>query len=205
MKFRDNFLKIEYCRVFFILLPFFVLSLHLSIMALTLSESDFIIMTGLMLGYILPPAGKETVIPLGIALGIPWWSVALSIILVDLETALFMAFNFDYVHRLPILGPLIRDLTNTTEDMIARHQWLTGLYALGVILMVMVPVLGSGGVRGSIAGRLLGLTPIQTFLAIAIGASIGCFGIALGADQILSYLCATGLLSPDIFIRVCPG
>ncbi len=205
MKFCDDSQKMEYRRVFFILFPFLVLSVHLSVMALTFPESDFIIMTGLMLGYILPPAGKETIIPLGIALGIPWWSVAFSIILVDLETALFMAFNFDYVHRLPILGPLIRDLTKTTEEMIARHRWLSGLYALAVILMVMVPILGSGGVRGSIAGRLLGLTPIQTILAIVTGASIGCFGIALGADQIFSYLCSTGLLSPDIFIRVCPG
>ena len=64
MKFCDDSQKMEYRRVFFILFPFLVLSVHLSVMALTFPESDFIIMTGLMLGYILPPAGKETIIPL---------------------------------------------------------------------------------------------------------------------------------------------
>lgn len=203
MNYSDIHQKNAFSRIFFVVVPFVLLLVHLSVMALALSEGDFIIMTGLMLGYILPPAGKETIIPLGIALGIPWWSVALSIILVDLETALFMAFNFDYVHHLPILGPLIRNLTRNTEELIARHRWLSGLYAFAVILMVMIPVLGSGGVRGSIAGRLLGLNPVQTVLAIATGACIGCFGIALGSDQILTYLCSNGYLPPDIIDLTC--
>jgi uncharacterized membrane protein len=44
----------------------------------------------------------------------------------------------------------------------------------------MMPVLGSGGIRGSIIGQLLGMEKKQVFLAIIIGAFIGCFGIALG-------------------------
>jgi hypothetical protein len=41
-----------------------------------------------MISYILPPEGKETVIPAGIILGVPWWLMALSIVRIDLETAL---------------------------------------------------------------------------------------------------------------------
>jgi membrane protease YdiL (CAAX protease family) len=44
---------------------------------------------------------------------------------------------------------------------------------------VMVPVTGSGGIRGTIIGNLLGMEKLPLFLAITTGAFIGCFGIAL--------------------------
>jgi hypothetical protein len=45
----------------------------------------------------------------------------------------------------------------------------------------MVPVTGSGGIRGTIIGNLLGMEKIPLFLAIVTGSFIGCFGIALAA------------------------
>jgi hypothetical protein len=72
-----------------------------------------------------------------------------------------------------------------------------------IVLMVMVPVFGSGGIRGSVAGKLLGLSTPLTFLAILAGSLIGCFGIALGSDVILSWLCANGALPAGIGSRVC--
>ena len=48
-------------------------------------------------------------------------------------------------------------------------------------VLVIVPVLGSGGIRGSIIGQLLGMQKTMVFVAIVIGAFVGCFGIALGA------------------------
>ncbi|MFH0968043.1 MAG: small multi-drug export protein [Methanobacteriota archaeon] len=191
-------------QIIFLIIPFFVLFCHLGIMVFTLPYSLFLVMLGLMLGYILPPAGKETIIPLGIALGIPWWYIALSITLVDIETGLFMTLNFDYVHRIPVVGPMIRDLTVQTSEMIARHPWVSGLYVFAIILMVMVPVLGSGGVRGSIAGRILGLTPDQILFGISVGAIIGCFAIALGSDQLFTYICGNGFLPEGIPIVICP-
>jgi hypothetical protein len=160
-------------------------------------------MVGLMVAYILPPAGKETVIPLGIALGIPWWYIALSITLIDFETGLFMTLNFEYIHGIPVIGPIIRDLTEKTTEMIQRHHWLSGFYIFTIILMVMVPVLGSGGVRGSIIGRLLGLTPLQVLIGITLGAVIGCFGIALGSDQILTHLCLHDYFPKEVHALVC--
>jgi len=68
-----------------------------------------------------------------------------------------------------------------------------------------VPFFGSGGIRGSIAGKLLGLTTLLTFLAILAGALIGCFGIALGSDVILSSLCSNGALPAESTAHVCGG
>jgi uncharacterized membrane protein len=97
----------------------------------------------------------------------------------------------------------LSDLTNKTEQFITSHRWLAGLWFFAIVLMVMVPVFGSGGVRGSIAGKLLGMTTLLVFLAILAGALIGCFGIALGSDAILTYLCANGDLPAKISTQVC--
>jgi hypothetical protein len=174
-------------------------------MAATLPPPDFTVMLGLMVAYLLPPAGKETVIPLGIALGIPWWYMALSIAMIDIETGLFMALNFDLAYRLPLLGPVLSDLTKKTQQVLDDHRWIASLWFFAIVLMVMVPVLGSGGVRGSVAGKLLGMNTLLVFLAILAGALIGCFGIALGSDAILAYLCSGGTLPAGIGPQVCGG
>jgi hypothetical protein len=174
-------------------------------MAITLPTPDFRAMVGLMVAYLLPPAGKETVIPIGIALGIPWWYMALSIVMIDVETGLFMALNFDVAYRIPFLGPLLSDLTKKTQQSLSDHRWFAGLWFFAIILMVMVPFFGSGGVRGSIAGKLLGMNTLLVFLAILAGALLGCFGIALGSDTILAYLCTNGTLPADIGQWICGG
>ncbi|HQA80753.1 MAG TPA: hypothetical protein PLV96_08175, partial [Methanoregulaceae archaeon] len=47
-----------------------------------------LILGGLMITYYIPPAGKESIIPIGIALGIPWWLMATSLAVLDVLTAL---------------------------------------------------------------------------------------------------------------------
>lgn len=201
---RDAYESIPY-RAVAILLPVLLLIIHLGAMAITLPGTEFAAMIGLMTAYLLPPAGKETVIPLGIALGIPWWYMALSIAMIDIGTGLFMALNFDLAYRLPVLGPFLRDMTKKTREFIAGHRWIAGLWFFAIILMVMVPVFGSGGVRGSIAGKLLGMSTLLTFFAIVTGALLGCFAIALGSDAILSFLCVNGTLPFGIGNLVCNG
>ena len=192
-------------RALTLFIPFFIAAVLIAVLAVTLPEADFFIMLGLIAAYLLPPSGKETVIPIGIALGIPWWYMALSIVMIDVITGLFMALNFDLAYRIPYLGPLLSDLTGKTEQFILDHRWLVGLWFFAIVLMVMVPVLGSGGIRGSVAGKLLGLSTPLTFLAILAGALIGCFAIALGSEALLTYLCAGGMVPAGIAARVCGG
>ena len=109
-KIKTAFDRLPY-RVVALLLPMLIVVVHITVMAATLPAPDFLAMAGLIVAYLLPPAGKETVIPLGIALGIPWWYMAISIAMIDIETGLFMALNFDLAYRLPFLGPILSDLT----------------------------------------------------------------------------------------------
>ena len=190
-------------RVIAILVPVLVVSCQLLVMYLSLPYTLFLLMIGLIIAYILPPAGKESVIPVGIALGIPWWYMAAAIVMIDVETCLFMVLNFDLVYKIPWLGDLLTKLTGKTRIFFSRHTWLIGLNFAAIVLMVMVPVLGSGGVRGTIAGKLLGMNNYLIFLAVLTGALIGCFGIALASDTILNNLCANGMLPQNISALVC--
>ena len=190
-------------RAVALFIPVCILSLHVAVMAATLPYTLFLAMLGLIVAYLLPPAGKETVIPVGIALGIPWWYMALSIVMIDVEAGLFMALNFDLAFRVPCLGTILADLTQKTQRFIDDHRWISGLYFFAIVLMVMVPVFGSGGVRGSIAGKLLGMGTTLVFFAILAGALIGCFGIAVGSAAILSHLCADGSLPSSVIAIVC--
>jgi hypothetical protein len=190
-------------RLVALLVPFLIVSVQVIVLYITLPYTLFLIMIGLMVAYILPPAGKESVIPIGIALGIPWWYMAVSIALIDIETCLFMVLNFDLAYKIPYLGNLLTKITDKTRVFFTTHKWLVGLNFAAVVLMVMVPVLGSGGVRGSIAGKLLGMNNYLVFLAVLSGALIGCFGIALASDAMLTSFCANGMLPPGISAMVC--
>ena len=132
-------------RAVTLIIPVLIVIIHIGIMAATLPQTLFLTMLGLMVTYLLPPAGKETVIPIGIALGIPWWYMALSIVMIDVETGLFMALNFDIAYRIPYLGPLLSELTKKTEQFISDHRWLAGLWFFSIVLMVMVPVVRKRG------------------------------------------------------------
>jgi uncharacterized membrane protein len=186
-------------RVIAIFLPVLLVLGHLMVMYTTLRYDQFLIVVGLIIAYLLPPAGKETVIPLGIAVGIPWWYIASAIAMVDVETGLFMALNFDLAYRIPWAGEILSQFTDKTTRFLKDHRWIEGFSVFGIMLMVMVPLLGSGGIRGSIAGKLLGMEAYLVFIAIVAGAFIGCFAIALGSNAIIGLLCSQGIVPGDIF------
>jgi hypothetical protein len=181
MEYQANLLTPPFIRsILKLTLPFVILAIHLVLLFFFLDHPAFLLTVGLMVAYVLPPAGKETVIPAGIALGIPWWLIAISIMMIDIETALFMGWNFDLLLKIPRVGKTLASFIRKTSDYIREQPWLKKIYFAGIVILVMVPVLGSGGIRGSIIGQLIGMQKTTVFLAIVTGAFVGCFGIALG-------------------------
>ena len=81
-----------------------------------------------------------------------------------------------------------------------KYGWIKPLRFIGIVLFVMVPFQGSGGLVGSIVGRLIGMKPWNTFFAISIGAITGCLLIAYFANVILSVFVKNFLLGILIII-----
>ena len=140
----------------------------------------------LVTGYFFPPLGKETIIPGGILAGINPLLMALSIAFVDIIVALFLVWNYDLAKKIPLVGKFIIKVENIGKTSSNKYGWIKPLRFIGVVLFVMIPFQGSGGLMGSIVGRLIGMKPWNTFLAISTGAITGCLLIAFFADAILS-------------------
>ena len=155
----------------------------------------------LMFAYFVPPLGKESIIPLGVSGGeltIPIINryivvptidpllMAFAIAFVDIVIALFLLWNYDLAKKIPLIGNFMEKVEKIGRNSSDKYRWIKPLRFIGIILFVMVPFQGSGGLVGSIVGRLIGMKPINTFFAISIGAIIGCLLIAYFADAILS-------------------
>jgi len=182
--------------------PFILGGLYILILFLFLPYERALLLSGLMGAYLIPPAGKETILPLGVALGFPWWLIGTSIALLDILAGIFMALNFEMAYRIPLLGTWITKFMNHGHAFLSRRPWLKKFYFTGIVLFVMFPLQGSGGIGASLVGRLLGMSGRNVLIAITIGAFLGCYLIALGAEFVWDLIIALPLLGIGVAIAV---
>ncbi|NYT07953.1 MAG: small multi-drug export protein [Methanomicrobiales archaeon] len=171
-----------------LVLPVFLGSALFFFSFLILPASLAMVLGGLMIAYYIPPSGKESLIPLGIALGIPWWLMAFTLAYLDVVTSLFMILNLDRAERFPYLGPWITRSLAAGREFMVQRPWLARWRVPGVALFVMLPLQGTGGVGATIVGIMAGLSPAEILLAVGIGATIECLVFALGSEIIIRLL-----------------
>ncbi len=169
-------------------IPLAICGIYLLLLSLVLPLPEFLLIFGMMVAYVVPPAGRETVIPVSILLGIPWWLIASTLAFLDFAGGLFMAWNFSLVQKIPFVGEWITRFMTAGRVYLDRRPWLERFYLLGLILFVSMPLEGSGSIVGSIIGRMLGMGRTEVLACITIGGIIGSFGIALGADYVRTLL-----------------
>lgn len=175
-------------RIIFLTVPFIIIGIYIFILYLIMAPEKFEILLGLMALNLIPPAGKESVIPLGIAAGIPWYIIGTTTAMMDVAAALFMVLNFDLALKIPILGKWIHKFMDKGSAFFIKYKWLERLSIIGLMIFVMVPFQGSGGVGGTIVGRIMGLPPLHLFLGIAAGAFLGSYILAIGFEFATSVL-----------------
>ena len=196
-------------------LPFAIAAFVILILYLLIEPESSGKLFLLMFAYFFPPLGKETIIPIGVSGGeltIPIINnhivvpsidpliMALTIAFVDIIVALFLLWNYDLAKKIPLVGRFISKVENIGKSSSDKYNWIKPLRFIGIILFVMVPFQGSGGLVGSIVGRLIGMKPLNTFLAICIGAITGCMLIAYFSEAILSVFVKNFLLGLLIII-----
>ena len=200
-----------------LLLPFAIAGLVLvALYYLVESESSGKLFL-LMFAYFFPPLGKESVIPIGVSGGeltvpiinqhiiVPAINpviMALTIAFVDIIIALFLLWNYDLAKKIPLVGKFMEKVEKIGKSSSDKYGWVKPLRFIGIVLFVMVPFQGSGGLVGSIVGRLIGMKPLNTFFAITVGAITGCLLIAYFADAILSVFVKNFLIGLMILIII---
>jgi uncharacterized membrane protein len=169
-------------------LPFILCALYLLFLKYIYIPDDFNQLGGLMLLYFLPPAGKETLIPLGIASGYSWYLISVSLTVLDVLTCMFMIWNFDLVCQAPVFGKWTMACMKAGKKFLQRFPWVRRLSTIGLGLFVMLPFQGSGGIASSVLGKMIGLPSWYIFLSVSIGSFIGSVALALGFHSLEHYL-----------------
>ncbi|ABD40683.1 hypothetical protein Mhun_0933 [Methanospirillum hungatei JF-1] len=175
-------------RVLRLTIPFLLTGVLIGVLFWLYDDTTALQLGGLLLLYFVPPAGKESIIPAGIALGFPFQIMCLSIFWVDIACCLFMIWNFELICNVPYLGNIIRYLIRKGELYLGKHRWLEQLYFIGLIFFVFFPLQGTGSVSGSVIGKMIGLKSIEIFAAIAIGSFLSSFLIGYSVYALHEYL-----------------
>ena len=179
-----------YSRLMKIFWPFIIAGIVISALYLTLDWESFRNLGGIMIAYFFPPMGKETLIPTGIlAFHLNPVLVALSIAFIDIISGLFLMWNFDLAKKIPLVGKWIINFEKIGTQILKKKLWVEKLAFFGLVLFVMFPFQGSGGVAATILGRIMGFKPFKVWSAVIIGAVSGCLIIAW-----ITYYMGTALL-----------
>jgi uncharacterized membrane protein len=167
-----------------LLLPLATIPAVVAVLYLIMPYQEFLVFSGLITAYFIPPAGKESIIPIAILMGYPWWLITSVIFLLDLAVALFVVWNFDLALKIPLIGRLLASGMTVARNYIETQPWLRRISTVGLIFFVFIPFQGTGSMNGSILGRLLGMDTYRVLGCVCIGSLASCLVIALGADVI---------------------
>lgn len=139
---------------------------------------------GLLFGYLIPPAGKESVIPAAVAAGFSPFLVATYIAGLDMTIAWLLAWNWDSLAHLPLLGGVIEKTTAKGQAWLEDRAFVDRSAFFALVAFVFFPVQGSGAVAGVTLGRLVGMPAQRAWVAIMIGALLASFLWAYAADAV---------------------
>ncbi|MFP4000505.1 MAG: small multi-drug export protein [Thermoplasmata archaeon] len=191
LKEEEEFYENIWGKLFLFSIPFLIASLYIILLHLILIDlnNTFWIVGGAMLTYLIPPLGKESVIPgtIGILSGLnvglsPFtiiFLVSASIAFVDIVTSYFLLWNFYIAKKIPLVGKWIDRFQKYGAKKMKEKTWIKKLASIGVASFVIFPFQGSGGVGASILGRVIGMNKYHAWLSITVGAFVGCFFIGL--------------------------
>jgi uncharacterized membrane protein len=169
-----------------LLLPIILLALYFLGSLIVLPLDKMLILGSLMIAYYIPPSGKESIVPVGIILGIPWWLMALTVVVQDVVTCLFMILNLNLVFRIPRLGEWTYRFLARGREFLTRWPWLSRWGMWGLSFFVMLPFQGTGGTGAPLVGWMMGLSPKRIIFAVGLGASLEALFFALGAEIVWS-------------------
>ncbi len=136
----------------------------------------------------MPLGGAVAAIPAGLSLGIPPVGLISFIIFTDAVLSLFLVWNFDYAKKIPGLGKLVERAEENGEKAIRKYKWAKRFGFVGLVVLVMFPLQWTGSAVGSMVGRLIGMTPLMTWLAVIVGTFIRSTLTTLISIGVLSFL-----------------
>jgi len=119
--------------------------------------------------------------------GLGKYQMAINIWLLDSILGIFLCLNFDYVKKIPFLGKLVENFEKEGVRILKKYSWIRRFSLVGLLFFIVLPFQGSGGLAGSIVGRMIGMKPMKVIIAVVSGTLLGCLTIAALAGLITKY------------------
>ncbi|MDR0981451.1 MAG: small multi-drug export protein [Methanocalculaceae archaeon] len=148
-------------------------------------SQEYLTLFGLFIAYLVPPFGKESIIPIALGLGYPIWIICLGIILMDMISSILIALNFDLLEKIPFVGGLICRFMNGENSVRKKKPWIEQLSHLGLLIFMYIPLQGSGATNTTILGRLFGMRARTVFWIVTVGSILSTLSVAFGAAAII--------------------
>ena len=114
--------------------------------------------------------------------------MAVTIAIMDTLLSWFIVYNIELVKKWGRVGSIISKVETQSRGLLDKHAWMRKVAIIFIVIFVMIPFQGSGGLAASIVGRLMGLKPWKVLLSVATGSLLGCLGIAYMVNTINKYL-----------------
>jgi uncharacterized membrane protein len=114
--------------------------------------------------------------------------IAHMVVLIEACVAWFVTINLTVLYRLPRVGNRLQSLEANGRITLSRYPWMRRMAMVGVVVFVALPLPGTGPVGGTIVARLIGFGLLRGFMVVFLGTVIGAYGIALGAQTLLTVL-----------------
>ncbi|MDG1500145.1 MAG: small multi-drug export protein [Planctomycetota bacterium] len=109
------------------------------------------------------------------------YGMVLLVLLIDLNICIALTSGVKHLERAPALGRWIRVARRRTKLVLDANPGLQGMAFFGVTLFVFLPLPATGGVMGTFAARLIGLSRLEGLCAVGLGAGgIGLVFAVLG-------------------------
>lgn len=169
-------------KLFKVAIPFAIPAAVFAFLYTILEYTRWLQMGALSISYLFPPLGKESIIPIGVGYGFTVWQMTGLIFMVDVVCAMFISWNLPLAKRIPLIGRLISWIEVKGSRILEENPSLKAVSWVGLVLFVMVPFQGSGGITASIIGRAIGMRASFVISAVGVGAFAAGFLIATAAE-----------------------
>lgn len=135
--------------------------------------------------------GEVSSILVGIGAGLNPILVVLFVTFLESDISIFTAWNFDILKRIPKIGNSLTKYEGKAKKFIEK-KCLEKIGFIGLLILVVIPVHGTGALATTIIGRLLGFGWKKTWLCVTTGCAVRSSIIALLAYS--GYLAVIGIL-----------
>ena len=155
--------------------------------------------------YLIPPLGKESIIPMGIADGFHPMTMALTVAFVDVVMAMILSWNYWMLKKVPGLGKVLTWVEGKGEASMEKNPGLRSGAWLALLAFLSIPGVGAGGITGSIIGRMVGMRPGAVISAVLVGAILNGLMYAYLADviiQLFIFDTVIGIVALIIIIQI---